>query len=401
MSGFARLRSDVIGVGLCAECGACAGVCPSRNLSMNIDTEEPELRGQCPPRCTTCYEVCPGKDIPMLELDRVTFGRARELGGDEELLGIAREFLTANAVDSAIRNSGASGGVVPALLIYALENNIIDAALVAGMDEERPWRIVPRIAASRNDVLAHGKTKLTMVPTDALLGEAISKGFRRLAVVGCPCHIHALRKMKLSGKLKKTLESIKFCIGLCCGSNCSYQGTEHLVEEVIGVPVDQVAKLWYRAGEYPGKFTIVTKDGRTLAISTIEYIMQCLKFKRDRCAMCYDYSSELADVSVGDYFFPDIKRGDPGISAVIVRTETGSQIIEGARKNNFISTKPLDKANFFMGGFETKKHGGAYYLSTRRKWGWPTPDNQLPLHGEPMPRKTSTRHPLFTSGETP
>ncbi len=399
MSGFASLQKEVIGVGLCAYCGACAGVCPSQNLSMDMDAEEPILHGECPVRCTVCFETCPGKDIPMLDLDRVTFGRPRDMGGFEELIGIAQEYITAHGTDPQLRRAGASGGVIPALLTYALEKDVIDAAIVSGMDDKSPWRMVPRIATNRDEVIACGKTKLTMIPTDALLGEAIRMGHRRLAVVGCPCHIHALRKMKLSGKARRIVDSIKFCIGLCCGSNCSYQGTEHLVEEVIGVPVGDVDKLWYRAGDYPGKFAVIAKDGRKIEISTIEYIMQCLKFRRDRCMVCYDYTSELADVSVGDYFFPDIKRGDPGESAVIVRTDVGKQLVADAERANYISSKPLDKSNFLMGGFETKKHGDAYYISTRRKWGWPTPNTQLPLHPEPMPRKTSTRHPLFTSGE--
>ncbi len=398
MSGFVALKKNVIGIGLCADCGACAAVCPGQHVSMNIDTEEPELHGECPPKCTLCEQTCPGKDIPMLDLDRVTFGRPRKLGGHEEVLGIAQEFLTASAVDPEIRSAGASGGAIPALLACALEQGIIDGAIVAGMDKERPWRMVPQIATNRQEVIACGKTKLTMIPTVSILGDAVRQGFSKLALVGCPCHIHALRKMKALGRPKKLLESVKLCIGLCCGSNCSYQGTEHMVEEVIGVPVGEVSKLWYRAGEYPGRFTVISKDGRTVTAASIEYIMQCLKFKRDRCAVCYDYSSELADVSVGDYFYPEMRRGSMGKSALIIRNEIGKQIVEAALKANYIMTWPLNEDNFLMGGYETKKHGHAYYISNRRKWGWPVPETQLPLQGAPLPRKMSSSHPLVTGG---
>ena len=86
MPGFAKLQKEVIGVGLCADCGACVGVCPSKCIVMNLDTEEPEQIKECPARCMLCSEICPGTDIPMLDLDRVTFGRERVLGGEEELL---------------------------------------------------------------------------------------------------------------------------------------------------------------------------------------------------------------------------------------------------------------------------------------------------------------------------
>ncbi len=390
MAGFTRLQKEVIGVGLCADCGACAGVCPSKCVVMNLDTEEPELTKECPPRCTLCYQICPGKDIPMLELDRATFGRARELGRDEELLGICQEFLKAYAVDDEVRIAGASGGVAPALMIYALENDIIDGAIVAGMDEERPWRMVPKIATNREEVIASAQTKYTLIPTGSILGEAVDKGFRRLGIVGVPCLIHAIRKMQLHGKPKRILSSIQFVLGLVEGGNASYRGTEHTLEEVVGVPTGQVAKLWYRAGEFPGKFTVVTKDGKTIAVSTFDYIWHCIKYKRDRCLMCFDYTSELADISLGDYFYQqEMKRGMPGITAIMVRTDIGKRLVEGAQRANYIATEPCEKENFFMGQFEAKKHAGSYHIFTRRKHGWPTPNNPLPLHLAPMPRGLS------------
>ena len=170
-----------------------------------------------------------------------------------------------------------------------------------------------------------------------------------------------------------------------------------MVEEVVGVPLDQVAKLWYRQGEYPGRFTVVTKDGRTLTRSSFEYIWPIIQFKRDRCLMCHDYTAEVSDLSVGDYFYPEMKRGVPGLSAIIVRTNVGKTLVDGAQKANHVAiTGPAEKDNFYMGGFEVKKHGGSYYLDTRRRRGWPTPNNQLPLQIAPMPRTVDRGHPLLT-----
>jgi coenzyme F420 hydrogenase subunit beta len=184
---------------------------------------------------------------------------------------------------------------------------------------------------------------------------------------------------------RKIVNSIKFTLGLVCGNNCSYRGTEHMIEEVVGIPLDQVARVWYRKGKYPGRFTVVTKDGRTVSRSRNEYAWNIIKFKRDRCLMCHDYTAELADISVGNYHFP-LQEGDvPGICATIVRTDVGKKLIEEAREANYIAiTGPLEKENFYKAGFEPKKHGGSYYLDTRRRLGRPTPVNQLPLQIAPM-----------------
>ena len=168
-----------------------------------------------------------------------------------------------------------------------------------------------------------------------------------------------------------------------------------MLEEIMAIPLDQIAKLWYRKGVYPGRFTVETKDGQTHTRSVREYIQPITKFKRDRCLMCFDYTAELSDISVGDYFCSDMKRGMPGMSAVIVRTAIGKQLIESARKANYVTIPgPVEKENFYMGGFETKKHGGSYYLDSRRRTGQPTPETGLPLHTAPMPRKLNEDHPL-------
>jgi coenzyme F420 hydrogenase subunit beta len=362
---------------------------------MNYETELPELIGECPPDCDLCYESCPGRDIPMPDLDRMTFGRQRNT--DEELLGIGQEFIKCHAVDPLVRASGASGGLVSALLIYALENDVIDAAIVVGMDDEQPWRAVPRIAATKQEVIAAAQTKENLVPVNSILAQALESGFKRLGIVGLPCHVHAIRKMQLFGRPEEILNAIKFVIGLVCGTNYSYRGNEHIIEEECKVPLAQVAKVEFRGGEYPGDFRVTTKDGKTVTFASPLRRAQLRAFLNDRCAMCYDYANDLADVSVGDYFAPEMRRGVPGLSAAIMRTETGKKLVKDAELANYISTQPIDRDNFFRGLFEQKKHGGAFHILKRREYGWETPDYHLPLeYPSPMRRKLFLGHPYLT-----
>ena len=122
MIGFDRLNKEVVSIGLCADCGTCVGVCPNTCLVMDYRAEEPQLVKECLPDCKLCWEVCPGKDVPMLSFDRMLFGRER--GTDEMLLGIVETFVKCHAADPVVRANGGGGGVISALLIYALENAI-------------------------------------------------------------------------------------------------------------------------------------------------------------------------------------------------------------------------------------------------------------------------------------
>lgn len=386
---YAKLESNVIKVGLCTDCGNCTSVCPDKCLVMNYETELPQLVHECAADCELCYESCPGKDIPMPELDRMVFGRKRK-NADEEWLGISQGFIKCHAVDPIVRAKGAGGGFITALLIYALENDLIDGAVVVGMNKKQPWRIEPKIATNREEVIAAASTKENLVPVNAILAEAVERGFKRLGFVGLPCHVHAIRKMQLYHRPAKILDSIKLVIGLVCGTNYSYQNTEHVLEEGLKVPLTQVAKVEFRAGEYPGEFRVTTKEGK---IATRRHARG---IDADRCIMCYDYANDLADVSVGDYWGLEMTRGVPGLSAAILRTDIGQKLVNSAEKAKYVGTEPTERDNFYKGSFEQKKHAGVFITLKRREYGWQTPDFHMPLeYPKPMPRKVNLVHPYI------
>lgn len=394
MSGFERLEKEVIGVGLCTDCGNCAGVCPQKLVSMNYESELPELLGKCPDDCELCYESCPGKDIPTPDLDRVTFGRVRN--DSETLLGISKGFFKCHAVDPVIRRAGGSGGFVSALLIYALENNVIDGAVLVGMDETHPWRIVPKIATNRQEVLSAAQAKENLVPVNSVFSEVIDRGIKRVGVVGLPCHVHAIRKMQLYNRPKVIIDSIKLVVGLVCGMNWSYRGTEHVIEEEGGIPLKDVAKVEFRSGEYPGDFKVTSKDGKTAIVASSLRRDKLRGFEKDRCTMCYEYTNEVADISVGDYWSPEMVRGALGQSAAIIRTDIGERVVNDAETAKCVQTEQIENEVFFRGLFEQKKHGGALHILKRREYGWKTPDYHLPLeYPRPLKRRLFSVHPYL------
>lgn len=48
---------------------------------------------------------------------------------------------------------GQDGGVVTSMLLYALEEGLIDSAVVTVKSEEEPWKPVAIVAQSREEIL--------------------------------------------------------------------------------------------------------------------------------------------------------------------------------------------------------------------------------------------------------
>jgi coenzyme F420 hydrogenase subunit beta len=384
MSGFEKLQDEVIRTGLCLDCGTCVGVCPNKTIVMDFEEEEPRLVKQCPTRCDICYPVCPGKDIPIPDMEKMIFGRERT--PEEDWIGIVQSCVLANATDPLVRLGGASGGLVSALLIYALENKVIDAALVAGNREDKPWRVIPRIVTNRREVMETSQSKLSVVPNISPLNEALERGYKKLAVVGMPPHVHGVRKIQLAGRPKKAVEAIKFVIGLFHGTDNHYPAAEHIVEELARTPLSEVSTVRIRHGHYPGLYTVFTKDGQRIVLqSDAGRRAHSFCFRTNRDTVAIDYSSELADISAGDYFAPHMVEGVPGLTLAGIRTDIGMKLMQDAEAAGYIETQPGIKDPFGWGGFETKKHGGLYHLMERKRHGWPVPDYHMRID-YPMPK---------------
>ncbi len=145
------------------------------------------------------------------------------------------------------------------------------------------------------------------------------------AFVGVPCQIQALRKTnELVGEFKDTLS-----IGLFCRENWSYSCIRALVEDDYGVKLDSIDKFDIKKG----KLKLLQKSGEVTDIPLVE----THPYVRVNCQICLDFSSELADVSVGSVGTPK------GWSTIIIRTQKGADLVEGAVAKGYIESKPIEE----------------------------------------------------------
>jgi coenzyme F420 hydrogenase subunit beta len=384
---WSRLYQDCISKNLCVECGACALVCPRKVIEFK-EVEfglEPELVGRCSgDACNLCREACPGPSVPRSEIEMKMMGRTHDKETRERFVGAFQKLYIGQSVDPDVLKVAASGGTALGLLLYGLKKGIFDGALVCGGDPEKPWQSIPRVVTTREGVLETSNSRYDPFPQLLGLREAMDMGLKRIAVVAVPCVIHALRKMELSGKpYQKIIDRIALIIGLWCYGHFSRRGIEYLITWRLGVPLDQVSSLVYRARPWPGNFTVTKKDGSKISNEFVHrHILHRLtsSFIPDACRACQDANADLADIAMGDpWGHPmdaEALRTGIGWTACQLRTRRGVEIFEAAlRDGGFKANLIPEQEHGFLertGAVLHKHFGYAPQIKYRERHGLPT-----------------------------
>jgi len=334
----------VLGSKLCTGCGTCAGICPNEAVRMYRSDSEgvylPRIEEEKCNRCGLCVRSCPGYMLDFEELNSKVFGKQPA----DILLGNYLGCYIGHSNDNEIRYNSSSGGIATQLLIFALEKGIIDGALVVRMRKDRPLEPEAFFARTKEDVLSASKSKYCPVAVNEAIRK-IMKENGKFAVVGIPCHIHGIRKAE---KLCKTLEKrIVLHIGLMCSHTVNFNGTDFLLEK-INVRKEKVVELSYRGRGWPGSLSVQVNGRSNL---TIPYtggwnaywpIFSSFFFVPIRCTMCSDLTNELADISLGDAWLPELKSEKSGKSVIITRTKIAEKILSLMRSAKVISIRRVD-----------------------------------------------------------
>jgi coenzyme F420 hydrogenase subunit beta len=245
------------------------------------------------------------------------------------------ETSTARATDPGIRKKATDGGVVTALLVHLFKRGRIDGAIVS--KPAGAFQRVPFLAESEKDILqaagfffdtSHGMTSFSdYYLTYSQIREfdpLIKKVLQRVAFVGTPCQIKAVRRMQSLGIVPS--DSIKFCLGLFCSGNFVFGKEEQEKISVIGgFKFEDVKKINIKE-----ELIVHLKTGgkKTIMLDELEFM------KRFACYFCPDYSAEYADVSFGGI------GADDGWTTVITRTPIGRAIFADAKVNAIEEHRP-------------------------------------------------------------
>ena len=147
---------------------------------------------------------------------------------------------------------------------------------------------------------------------------------------------------KNSGNLR---EKIVLHIGLFCSHTDSFKAIDFLLHK-LNIKREEVAQITYRDGGWPGKIRITLKNGSEKSISLGDPIWisfhGIISFSPISCLQCDDLTNELADISVGDPWLPEIIAEEKiGKSIVISRSDTSETLLEQARLTGYIKIQPI------------------------------------------------------------
>ncbi len=355
-----ELYEEVITSGLCTGCAGCVIACPHDVIGYK---HEP---GQYKPfhledelgldncvhgekGCTSCTRACPRFRAWEPQADEHLFGRTRTA---EDMSGIYKDIILCRASDDFVYETGQDGGLVSAILIWALEKGYIDGALVSGLESseggEGGWKAKPMVATNREEVLRGAGSRYTYSANTIAFDDAKERGLKNLALVGMSCQT-SIAPVMWSRKVGKVSKPIKLNIGLLCSKSFDDSLFDELFAMKYGLAKDQIKKM-----NIKGVFQIWMKDGSYHEIN----LKECHAWTREGCNHCPDFSAEHADISTGGI-------GDAtDWTLTLVRTDLGREIIMRMLQDGVIEAKPGDSD---PGAIKL-----LHKLSERSRARWPT-----------------------------
>lgn len=157
--------------------------------------------------------------------------------------------------------------------------------------------------------------RMGYAPLLALLEEAQAQGFKRLAVIGIPCQIYALRALEADLGLERL-----YVIGTPCSDNTTTENF-HTFLKLLDEAPETITYLEFRADF---KVELRFTDGRQRLIPFLSLPISDLPrdFFPLTCRTCVDYTNSLADITVG-------YMGGEGDQWLLVRNARGAEMLEG------------------------------------------------------------------------
>lgn len=240
-------------------------------------------------------------------------GRARDpdANPDELFFGPFKAMLRAKL--RAPLEGAQWTGITSRLAQRLLETGAVDAVLTMAPDPEDRWKPMPVIVSKAEGMAKVRGMRMGYAPLLAMLEPARDKGYKRIAVIGIPCQVHALRAVEASFGFERA-----YVIGTPCSDNTTTANFHEFLALLSDKP-ETISYLEFRA-DY--KVELRFDDGRRKLVPFLMLPLSDLStdFWPLTCRTCVDYTNALADITVG-------YMGGEGEQWLLVRNDRGAEIL--------------------------------------------------------------------------
>ncbi len=333
---------------------------PSRTLCTDCGisrTSDPKACGRA------CQFIAPD----YAGLEQRVHGRRRDPARPDELhFGPHLRMLQASL--TAPLPGAQWSGITTRLAERLLETGAVDAVLTMAPDPDDMWRPVPVLVTKSADMAGCRGMRMGYAPLLALLEPARAAGHRRLAVIGIPCQVYALRALE---------QELGFDRLYVIGTPCSDNTTTENFHTFLGLLSEDPATVTYLEFRADYHVELRFSDGRVKAIPFLQLPLSTLPpdFFPLTCRTCVDYTNVLADITVG-------YMGGQGQQWLLVRNTRGEELL--ALLDGEVALKAPGSAGRRAGavkGFLANTRRAAGGLPLRRMPNW-----LRPIVGWLMPR---------------
>jgi len=326
-----HLYSEIVATEICCGCSACIVACPHKVLELR-DFDPQQMDGNSPfdncvhgeDGCSLCAMACLRLNPALDVIEAGVHGRRRAQDQPE---GTHRSKTLARATDRRILGRGQDGGVVTALLAWALDTGELDGAVVAAPSENVPWLDEPKLVRSSKELIAAAGSRYTYCATPLGLKKAAEAKCKNVALVGVSCESTAVRQMAAE-KIKRPVRPVKLVIGLLCCETFDYDAFMiGKVQHELGVDLKDVVKV-----NVKGKVIVTLASGEDINIP----LKEARPYANEWCHHCPDFAAEHADLSCGGL-------GMEGWTMILVRSATGEDFLDRAAAAGVIELRAADE----------------------------------------------------------
>ena len=314
-----------------------------------------------------CGRACQFIRPDYAGLEARVHGRPRDPARPDELhFGPFRRMLRAALAPP--RPGAQWTGITTRLAERLLETGAVDAVLTMAPDPADRWRPVPVLVTRPEDMAACRGMRMGYAPLLALLEPARAAGHRRLAVIGIPCQVYALRALEAELGFERL-----YVIGTPCSDNT----TTERFHQFLALLAEDSASVTYLEFRADYHVELRFADGRVKAIPFLQLPLSRLPadFFPLTCRSCVDYANVLADITVG-------YMAGEGEQWLLVRNARGEELL-GLVEGELRLAEPgsAGKRQGAVRGFLANTERAAGGLPLRRMPAW-----LRPLVGWLMPR---------------
>ncbi len=243
----------------------------------------------------------------------------------ENPLGPVMGVYLCRATDEDIkRMKVASGGAVTALLLYMLENDLVDGVVTAKRVRGLKGQAV--VARTRKELLKTAGNKWSIVPFAARVKEKIEEeDLRRVAIVCLPCQAQFFGQMRDFPLLETDFgERIKFIVSLFCMGTFAFEAFLNYLRVRYGLSPENIERI-----NLEKEGLIVEHESGSLKLE----ISEVYSYLQTGCLVCTDYTGVWSDISAGTL------KGRSGWTVMITRNPRAEGLLRKAADEGYLEVE--------------------------------------------------------------